>query len=276
MKSKINLLSKCFMVTVLAVVLMFQLQVLAADTTWTKVDGTDFAGDDIWFTEMFGATNGFPLENQSVGEDPVVGRALTLQKASTAGRAMGRDLTGAQNAGLYKVEFDVKLPSNLGAATRAAAVAFFDTGASVATNLRRANENHVFRIFSADPSEGTDGGLYIDFKKNIANVPDAKDDAWQVADVNLEGAIAVTTVDPKFTADLWINVSAVLDYSAHKADVTLTVLEGPDKGFTRTFTADLPGEDKGIGLMSVAGITKGGGSTWTTQIANISVYTGSK
>jgi hypothetical protein len=270
MKAKTGLL----VVSAVALVLCLALPVLAADVAWTKVDGTDFAGSDIWFTEMFGATNGFPLENQTVGDDPVVGRALTLNKDSTAGRAVGRNLAGAQNAGLYKIEFDVKLPSNLGAATRAAAVAFFDTTVSTGTNIRRPVEGHVFRIFSADPAEGVAGNLYLDFKKNIANVPDAKDDAWQVADVNLEGAIAVTEIDPKFTADLWIKVSAVLNYTAKKAEVTLTLLEGPDTGYSRTFTADLPGVDKGLGLMSVAGITKGGGSSWTTQIANISIYTG--
>ena len=176
---------------------------------------------------MFGATNGFrwrirPLVTILLSAEP------HLNKDSTAGRAVGRNLAGAQNAGLYKIEFDVKLPSNLGAATRAAAVAFFDTTVSTGTNIRRPVEGHVFRIFSADPAEGVAGNLYLDFKKNIANVPDAKDDAWHVADVNLEGAIAATEIDPKFTADLWIKVSAVLNYTAKKAEVTLTLLEGPD------------------------------------------------
>ena len=36
----------------------------------------------------------------------------------------------------------------------------------------------------------------------------------------------------------------------------------------------MPGEDNGLGLMAVCGITKGGGSSWTAQIANISIYIG--
>ena len=64
-----------------AALLMLQLQVApaAAGVEWIQVDGTDFAGDDIWFTEMYGATNGFPLADQTVGYDPVVGRALTMR-----------------------------------------------------------------------------------------------------------------------------------------------------------------------------------------------------
>ncbi|HHX02614.1 MAG TPA: pectate lyase [Firmicutes bacterium] len=276
MQTKTCSLTKYVLVAALTVVLMFlNLQVLAADASveWTRTDGTDFAGEDIWFSEMYGATNGFPLENQTVGDDPVVGRALTLRKASTAGRAMGRVLKDAQNAGLYKLEFDVKLPSNLGAPTRGAAVAFFETGATIDTNIRRSDDRHVFRILSIDPADGMDGGLYLDFKKNIANLVE-KDDSWQISAANMEGAIAVTAVDPKFTANQWINVSAILDYSSHTAAVTLTLLEGEDKGYSRTFATDLPGEDNGIGLMAVAGITKGGGSSWTAQIANINIYTG--
>jgi len=258
-----------------AALLMLQLQVApaAAGVEWIQVDGTDFAGDDIWFTEMYGATNGFPLADQTVGDDPVVGRALTLRKASTAGRAMGRMLKGAQNAGLYKVEFDVKLPSNLGAPTRAAAVSLFETGVTIDTNIRQSDSRHIFRIMSIDPPGGVDGGLYLDFKKNIANTVE-KDDSWQINAANLEGAIPVTGIDPKFVPDRWINVSAILDYPSNTAIVTLTLLDGPDKGYSRTFATDLPGEDRGLGLMAVCGITKGGGSSWTAQIANIAIYTG--
>jgi len=275
---KARLLALGTLAAVLMVGLMFAAatpHVLASDVNvvWTKADGMDFAGDDIWFSEMYGATNGFPLENQIVGDDPVVGRALTLQKASTAGRAMGRVLSDTHSVGLYQVEFDVKLPSNLGAPTRGAAVAFFETGTTIDTNIRRSYDKHVFRILTIDPSDGVDGGLYLDFKKNIANLVE-KDDSWQISAANLENAIAVTAVEPKFTAGQWINVSAILDYDSHTAVVTLTLLEGPDKGYSRTFATDLPGEDNGLGLMAVCGITKGGGSSWTAQIANISIYTG--
>lgn len=246
---------------------------LDSGVKWTRVDGTDFVGNDIWFTEMFGATNGFPVANQIVGDDSVVGRALTLNKGSTAGRATGRVLTGVSNTGLYKLDFDVKLPSNFGAATRGAGVAFFDSRASLDTNVRRSDNKHVFRIFSIDAADGRDGGLYLDFKQNIANVV-ATDDSWQISAANLENTMAVTAIDPKFKPNLWINVSAMLDYCSNTAVVTLTILEGVDSGYSRSFATDLPGEDRGIGVMAVCGMTLGGGSSWTAKIANINIYTG--
>ncbi|MDI9451362.1 MAG: pectate lyase [Limnochordia bacterium] len=270
MKAKTSL---SVLLTFVLVLTVAQLPVLAGEVVWTKVDGTDFAGDDIWFTEMYGATNGFPLANQTVGDDPVVGRAMTLRKSSTAGRAMGRMLKGAQNTGLYKVEYDVKLPTNLGAPTRAAAVSFFEVGVTVDTNIRQSDNRHIFRIMSIEPSSGVEGGLYLDFKKNIANIVE-KDDSWQITAANLEGAIPVTEIDPKLTPGQWLNVSAILDYNSSTAIITLTLLEGPDQGYSRTFATDLPGEDNGLGLMAVCGITKGGGSSWTAQIANISIYIG--
>ena len=272
MKRKSRRLRQGIILTVFLVCVLTQAAVYASDVVWTKVDGTDFADEDIWFAEMFGG-NGFPVENQSIGDDPMVGRALTLRKSSTAGRAVGRVLQGADRAGLYKLEFDVNLPSNFGNATRGAAVAFFETGVNIDTNLRRSDNRHIFRILSVDAADGREGGLYLDFKKNIANIVE-KDDSWQITAANLENTVAVTAADPNFTANQWINVSAVLDYSSNSAVVTLTLLEGPNAGYSRTFAADLPGEDNGVGLMAVCGITKGGGSSWTAQIANISIYTG--
>lgn len=249
--------------------------VYASDSNveWTRVDGTDFADDDIWFYEMFGATNGFPFENQSVNDDSVVGRALTLNKAGSAGRAMGKAFTGIANAGLYKFDFDVNLPSNFGGDPRGAGIAFFESSADLDLNMRRSDTRHVFRILSTDATEVRNGGIYLDFKKNIANV-DSNDDSWQIAEANLDGAIAVTGIEPNFTPNLWINVSAVLDYNTNTAIVTLTVLEGANEGYSRTFATDLPGEDNGIGLMAVLGMTKGGGSSWTAKLANIDIHTG--
>ena len=79
---KARLLALGTLAAVLMVGLMFAAatpHVLASDVNvvWTKADGMDFAGDDIWFSEMYGATNGFPLENQIVGDDPV-GKSFDL------------------------------------------------------------------------------------------------------------------------------------------------------------------------------------------------------
>lgn len=61
MKAKTSL---SVLLTFVLVLTVAQLPVLAGEVVWTKVDGTDFAGDDIWFTEMYGATNGFPWQTR--------------------------------------------------------------------------------------------------------------------------------------------------------------------------------------------------------------------